>query len=418
MTNSFISVLCAFSLLTPTITSAFEKDSSSWLSRRLQSSNARVVAEAFECDEYQQKLPQEELDAYKPLGYEIRVCIQPVTPTRNRGIVMRSIDDFTWYKAQGSTVQPAVVKNIDQSLTLAVCIPGRVVCTLKTKLLDDFFYNPKNGTVVGTGTVSMQVQGDEDNPTIRRKLGADENGIFQAVVEWTGGSRGLQVGSAFGGYAGSSGVSMRFNVDQLEPPADFVPYVPDDVSSWWEDSPTWLKVLVIAGAIILLLMACCLCLMCFWAFREQMEDERNKGKEVKNAQAEEQAPGFGAAAPEYHNAAWENYEPNAAQDDDAGAAGGSAQPTDKDVCFDADLHPGTKAMYAAVQKTLKKYPKAEYSPVQYRHIKKQLPGRRFFVSEDGEWREVDNTELVDLLKVVFDQKQYEQQNTSTLVTTY
>jgi len=370
--------------------------------RELQNSNARVVAEAYECDQYLNELPLAVRNAYKPLGYEIHVCMQPQTPTLNRGVWMRSIDDFTWYKAQGSVTQTAVVNGMDQNRSLQVCIPGRPICSLKTKLLDYFFYNQENATVVGIGTVSMQTN---PSPTSRRQLGADENGIFQATVEWTiGAGRDLQSAVGLGGFAGSSGVELQFNVDKLLPPPDFVPYKPDQATSWWHDSPTWLKVLVILGAILIVVMGCSLCMMCFWALRENSKDEveDKHAKEMEEEDAhQEQAP---HAVPVFAaNPTWSNYDPESERFDPVPEG---TQPTDKDICFDADEHPGTKAMHAAVQKTLKKYPNTEYSPEQYRHIKKQLAGRRFFVCDDEDypdvWREVPKAELVELLRKEFE----------------
>lgn len=376
-------------------------DESAGIPREL-ASTPRVIAEAYECDEYLEMVSEQERKAYKPIGYEIRVCVRPVTPTRNRGIVMRSIDDFTWYKSMGSTVQSAVKDRLDQPRTLAVCIPGRVICTLKTKLIDDFFYGGQNGTIVGTGTVSMQVDGHEDNPEIRRLLGADENGIIPAMVEWSN-ERNLQTGSALGGFAGASGVKVEIYVDRKQPPKNFVPYSEDDVSSWWDDSPTWLKVLVILGAIIIFLMGCCLCWMCLWSIRESMKD---KDKELDDDDQREQAPvqinppvGVGTSP-------WDQYEPSDTED---GTIDPNVQPTDNDICFDADQHPGTKAMHKAVEKTVKKYPTEEYSPEQYRHIKKQLPGRKFFVCDDENqpdvWREVQKDELADLLRKEYEDMQ-------------
>lgn len=427
---SFWTAAVLFVTTTHAATAATEGDDR----RDLQSSNPRVIAEAYECDEYLQILPEEVRKAPKPLGYEIRVCVRPTTPTRNRGIVMRSVDEFTWFKSFGSTVQPAISKKADLPRTLQVCIPGRTVCSFKTSLLDDFFYGEKNGTVAGTGSASMQVQGDDDNPTIRRQLGADENGIFQAAIQWTpiGGRqrRELQVGSALGGFAGSSGIKLEFNVDALAPPDNFVPYQEEDISTWWEDSPTWLKVLIIVGAVILLMMGCCLLFMCIWSIRECMREEIEKDKarelerELDEQQQQEQAPVDGDGnlviikpAVGAGNSAWEQYEPTETEDDNANTDP-SVQPTDKDVCFDADQHPGTKAMHAAIKKTLKKYPTEEYSPEQYRHIKKQLPGRKFFVCDDEDhpdvWREVPKSELVDLLKKEFEDIRKQEQGTERL----
>lgn len=397
----------------------------SWLSfgygddRQLQSNTPRVIAEAYECDEYLEMLSDEQRKAYKPVGYEIRVCVRPVTPTRNRGIVMRTLDDFTWYRSYGSTVQPAILNKADQPRTIQVCIPGRVICSFKTKLLDDFFYGETNGTVVGSGTVSMQVEGDDDNPEIRRRLGADSNGIFQTEIEWIT-NRNLQVGSALGGYAGSSGVTVEFNVDRQAPPDDFVPYTEDDITSWWEDSPTWLKALVILGAIIVFLMGCCLCCMCLWSIRESMKDrndEERKAKELEEDEAQqEQAPNVVVMNPVNGDAAspWDLYEPSESEEPTSGV-----QPTDNDVCFDADQHPGTKAMHKAVKKTLKKYPTEEYSPEIYRHIKNQLSGRKFFVCDDENnpdvWREVQKNELAELLQKEFEDLRQKQDPSTSMV---
>jgi hypothetical protein len=407
-------------------------DDSSDEHRELQSSTPRVIADAYECDEYLQILPEAQRKAFKPLGYEIRVCVRPNTPTRNRGIVMRTIDEFTWFKSFGATVQPAITNKADLSQTLQVCIPGRQICSFKTTLLDDFFYGETNGTVVGTGQASMQVANSDANPTIRRQLGADENGIFQAAIQWTMGGqqqRELQVGSALGGFVGQSGIKLEFNVDARPPPDNYVPFVEEDISTWWEDSPTWLKVLIIAGACVLLLMGCCLCFMCMWSIRECLRDEveKDKAKELDEQQANpEQAPEGGGVhinpPAGAGNSAWEQCDPDATEAEDEAANQGdpSLQPTDKDVCFDADEHPGTKAMHVAVKKTLKKYPTVAYSPVQYRHIKKQLPGRKCFVCDDEDhpdvWREVPKSELVELLKKEFeDLQQQQQQATETLV---
>jgi hypothetical protein len=75
---------------------------------------------------------------------------------------------------------------------------------------------------------------------------------------------------------------------------------------------------------------------------------------------------------------------------------------DNDVCFEADGHPGTDAFLAAVRASVKKFGPSAYSPKIYRHIKKQLPGRRFYVCEDDskldEWSDVTNQKgkLIDL----------------------
>jgi hypothetical protein len=74
---------------------------------------------------------------------------------------------------------------------------------------------------------------------------------------------------------------------------------------------------------------------------------------------------------------------------------------DEDVCFEADGHPGTDAFLDAVRATVKKFGPSAYSPKIYRHIKKQLPGRRFYICDDDDnldgWTEVNKSQLIDLV---------------------
>jgi len=88
-------------------------------------------------------------------------------------------------------------------------------------------------------------------------------------------------------------------------------------------------------------------------------------------------------------------------------------PGENDICFDAEEHQGTEAFLAAVQQTLENLGPVPYSPAVYKHIKRQLSNRRFYLcdqdnnekndenSDDGtdnqyEWREASKRELIDL----------------------
>ena len=136
--------------------------------------------------------------------------------------------------------------------------------------------------------------------------------------------------------------------------------------------------------------------------REEVEKEKAKDSEGNPEQAPEGVqinPPVGEGP-----SAWNIYDHMEVEE--SAIIDPSLQPSDKDVCFDADEHPGTKAMHAAVKMTLKEYPLDEYSPEQYRHIKKQLSGRKFFVCDDEDhpdvWREVPKSELVELLRKEFE----------------
>jgi hypothetical protein len=389
--------------------------------RRLQSSNARVVAEAFECDEYQQ--PVSDTTTPKPIGYDLRICIQPSTPTRNRKIVMRSIDDWTFYKNFGSTVQKAVENKGEVGNTLMMCIPGQVICSFKTQLKDDFFFGATNGTVSGTGTVSMQVAYDDDD---RRSLRSSATTSTTTTSRWLRGSvvwredpRQMQVSSVAGGYAGSNGVTMEIPVDGVARPKNYVAEGDEDIISWWSGSPIWLRVLIIISGCTVVLMGICLCCMCCYAVRDYSRD-------VTAAKQEAKEDDFGMDTSEerdVRSSAWNEYEPNDFNTTDESNHGKEyptstsgistdtnnglpPQPTDNDICFDADDHPGTIAMHASMHITIQKYPDQDYDPAIYRHIKKQLPGRQFFVCDDEHhpdvWREVPKQELVELFRKEFD----------------
>eukprot|EP00934_Nitzschia_sp_Nitz4_P000618 Nitzschia sp. Nitz4//scaffold31_size150131//124180//125553//NITZ4_002850-RA/size150131-processed-gene-0.119-mRNA-1//1//CDS//3329547725//618//frame0 len=396
--------------------------------RKLQSSNNRVIAEAYECNEYLEELSAEELTAYKPIGYEIRVCIKPATPTRNRGIVMRSIDDFTWYRNYGAATQVAVKDKIDVDQTLLLCIAGQEVCSFKTKLADDLFYGSTNATITGAGSASLEVEPDDRRA---RQLFQENGGrsVFSGVIQWRS-PRALQADTAAGGYAGSSTISIDFYVDKLDPPADYVPPEQDD-AGWWEDAPGWLKALIIAGGILIILMALSLCFMCCWMCLDVVKDEvddQEKRKSLKREDSkraglqrnpsklrEEQAPPsetreYDDDIPEEEEQQEEEFSPDGIITGVPEEVNKTTKPKKKDICFGEDKHPGTVALLAAVKKTVKKFPDVEYSPEQYRHIKKQLNGRTFYIRDDEDdpdtgdevWREVTKVELVELVRIEYD----------------
>jgi hypothetical protein len=76
-------------------------------------------------------------------------------------------------------------------------------------------------------------------------------------------------------------------------------------------------------------------------------------------------------------------------------------PQSIDVCFEAEDHAGTKEFLNVTRNALKKFGPSAYSPKIYRHIKRQLRDRRFFICDDDdkpfEWREVTKSELIDLI---------------------
>ena len=454
--------------------------------RKLQSSSPLTVAVAFECNDNNVQIYT---TTAKPVGYEIRVCITPNIASQNLGVVIQEVASFAFFR-EGENARQPVIQNgveIDEN-TLLLCIPGSLTCAFKTKLTQSLFYgNSMNSTVFGSGQVNL---------------------------EYAAGALGG--GGVFSGFAGSSGVTMHFLVDNMGVPmaANPTPATTGDPSaqqnSWWLASAVWIRVMIILAAIIVLFIVCGVsCCFCFmvrnsivdeWDRKRRDDEARRKEEEAEGyytkdryrdnyddepslsnfassrhedddvyvapgvrVRVDHSGPGSDYSAnhtsrsdlelqtPMPHgsprkgprqqardsavNPIWNDYSASEFSsnglDDSISSAGQqsmnsktvssvdpTAPPTDFDVCFDADDHPGTIVFDKAVRKTVAQNSDKEYSPSLYRAIKKQLPGRRFFVCDDEDnpevWREVTKKELVEIVGSRFDEiKKTYQKRTST-----
>eukprot|EP00536_Pseudo-nitzschia_multiseries_P010649 jgi/Psemu1/67521/estExt_Genemark1.C_3330025 len=93
----------------------------------------------------------------------------------------------------------------------------------------------------------------------------------------------------------------------------------------------------------------------------------------------------------------------------------SDTPRAKDICFEAEEHPGTQAFLGALEKTLEDLGPISYSPTVYKHIKRQLSGRNFFVcdvskeernadttNKQYDWRKIERRELIEAVRLYYD----------------
>jgi len=82
-------------------------------------------------------------------------------------------------------------------------------------------------------------------------------------------------------------------------------------------------------------------------------------------------------------------------------------PTDKDVCFGAEDHPGTKDWHKVIKNSMADLVDSEFCLEVYRHIKKKLGGRRFLIKNetDGDWKEASKTDLVSNFRIAFEKEQ-------------
>jgi hypothetical protein len=127
--------------------------------RELQSDNVKVTGVAYECTEQDFEIPAAAVRDYEP-GTIIKICIKPDRPSENRGIVMRSIDQMNFKgDGYGTMTQPVIQGNREKFTTLALCIPGQLVCSFKTKLDERLFWSPDGDTtnITGVALVSLRM---------------------------------------------------------------------------------------------------------------------------------------------------------------------------------------------------------------------------------------------------------------------
>jgi len=95
--------------------------------------------------------------------------------------------------------------------------------------------------------------------------------------------------------------------------------------------------------------------------------------------------------------------------------GETLPPTEQDICFEAEEHPGTQALVEAIQQTLEELGAMPYSPTVYKSIKHRLSGRSFFICDvrreesNGDtlkklydWRKVEKREQIDILRLYYE----------------
>lgn len=118
--------------------------------RALQSNNNRVVGIAYECNDNNFRVNQGKGRNYLP-GDEIKVCIRPESRTELRGIVMRSVDSMNFIGG-GSGISQRVIEFGKEAFdTLAICVPGQLVCSFRTKLTEQLFWGLEGNEVNITG---------------------------------------------------------------------------------------------------------------------------------------------------------------------------------------------------------------------------------------------------------------------------
>jgi len=219
--------------------------------RALQSNNNRVLGIAYECNDNDFPLDLPKVRRYEP-GDIIKICIKPEIRTERRGIVMRTVDTMNFMGESSGISQKVIEFKQEYFTTLALCVPGQLVCSFKTKLREELFWG---------------LEGDEVNIT----------GVALVTMEY------IDQSFALNGLADFDiPVGLTFLVKRVAPPPGTILGTPDaEVTKqcnphWWCQYPDWFKILMI---ILILLLLCCCCIMCFTIpcmLRELGEDDRER----------------------------------------------------------------------------------------------------------------------------------------------
>lgn len=125
----------------------------------VNTANQVYLLEGYQCDGNNLQLSPDALAATQNQGSVIKVCVEPDLEARESGIFMRSIDSFTFSRADITppVSQPAIIDVNTASpngLTAMSCSRGVAKCSFETILFAAFYASP--GAVGGSGVGSMQ----------------------------------------------------------------------------------------------------------------------------------------------------------------------------------------------------------------------------------------------------------------------
>lgn len=197
--------------------------------------------DAYQCkigeDSDYEPLTPEELTVFSTQGSITRVCIRPDQEAKEQGVVMKSINTFTYSREYGpsSTIgvvtQPAVESGVAASNALSelICIPGASVCSVETVLFSNFYLSP--GSVTASGVASLQFAASEESNRSRRQQRRTLSG--RRHQEQSSSHRSIQQQENDG-----TTTDARFDLDfDLVPQESFTDQHKNIFSSYFSSSP-------------------------------------------------------------------------------------------------------------------------------------------------------------------------------------
>lgn len=379
----------------------------------ISSQNLTHNAEAYECDQWHR--PVADLKP-KRSGSSVRVCVRPDAEARTMGVKMLGIESWNFTRdgfSQGAIDYGGLPSA--NGLTIVSCIPGSPVCSFRTEFIREFY--DSFGAVQGFGTVLLQYAFQKDgNSAIQRRLQSRApialgRNMQEEMEENFDSAQGM---------AGSSSVRMETLVtEEIQQGCEF----DHKVTEWWIDqdiNDRYMYISILVGALV----GICALLLCCWLlppfFYKNEEDEPEKQNVAVNVNVNS----------EHHEEHHSNVRSSKSLSrrllhgadgstdlDSSSSKDGVIRdkrqlctvphgdegcwPTDDDVCFDQNSHPGTKKFKRLLKQVAKEMDEA-YSPSVYRVIKKKLraTGTRFYVGKDP-YFEPEKPDLVDRIGVAY-----------------
>lgn len=125
------------------------------LDEALKLAEQNSAVEAYICDSEANVIGVD--DVQKEQGTTVRVCVVPTQTMLDKGVYLRYIEEFFFYRddAYQEAIASGTLGSAANDLTVVDCVPGSELCAFETLLSAQFFVNG-TGTVQGRGSAFLQ----------------------------------------------------------------------------------------------------------------------------------------------------------------------------------------------------------------------------------------------------------------------
>lgn len=141
--------------------------------------------EAFLCDNENLPLSGSAFTKARTQGELIRACVTPTQIAQEDGVLIKAIEEFTWYRdyegALGRVSQVAVEDSREASnfLSILYCTPGSLICAFESILFSSMYLTP--GEISGAGTALLQLGGGEEDYSETRGRDLESSSVSRSL---------------------------------------------------------------------------------------------------------------------------------------------------------------------------------------------------------------------------------------------